>query len=144
MVEEAHALMTHDQVPSLGAFIKAGCTTIPEDWHIPCSSNIHSVFIGAGSWFYEGYAGIQADPDHPGFAHFFIRPQIPAAGLDWVEASYDSVRGLICSAWRKQGDEVTVDVTVPPNASATIRLPDGQSTHVASGKHVRRQRVHRS
>ncbi len=136
MTEEAHALMTRDRVPSLGAFIRAGCTTIPEDWHIPCSSNIHSVFIGAGSWFYEGYAGIQADPKHPGFAHFFVRPHIPKAGLDWAEASYDSVRGTIRSAWRKEGGGVTLNVTVPANASATIRLPDGQEKLVGTGEHI--------
>ncbi len=136
MTEEAHALMTHEQVPSLGAFIRAGCTTIPEDWHIPCSSNIHSVFLGAGSWFYEGYAGIQADPEHPGFEHFFIRPHIPKAGLDWVEATYESVRGTIRSAWRKAGGHVTLEVTVPSNASATVRLPDGQERRVGGGKHV--------
>ncbi len=136
LTEEAHALMTHEDVPSLGAFIKAGCTTIPEDWHIPCSSNIHSVFIGAGSWFYEGYAGIQPDPEHPGFAHFFIRPQIPKAGLDWVDASYDSVRGTIRSAWRKQNGNMTLAVTIPPNTSATVWLPDGPPRLLAAGEHV--------
>jgi alpha-L-rhamnosidase len=136
MTEEAHALMTHDQVPSLGAFIRAGCTTIPEDWHIPCSSNIHSVFLGAGSWFYEGYAGIQSDPEHPGFEHFFIRPQIPQTGLDWVEASYESVRGTIRSAWRKKRGSVTVEVTVPANACATLQLPWGGSQRLESGTYV--------
>jgi alpha-L-rhamnosidase len=123
MVEEAHALMIHEQVPSFGAFIKAGCTTIPEDWHIPCSSNIHSVFIGAGSWFYEGYAGILADPDHPGFEQFIIRPQIPATGLDWVEASYDSVRGSIRSAWAKEDGRTVLTITVPGNSQALVQLP---------------------
>ena len=123
LVEEAHALMTHDQVPSLGAFIRAGCTTIPEDWHIPSASNIHSVLIGAGSWFYEGYAGIQADPAYPGFERFVIRPQVPATGLDWVEASYDSVRGEIRSAWRREGNRISLDITVPPNTVASVQAP---------------------
>jgi alpha-L-rhamnosidase len=123
MVEEAHALMTHDQVPSLGAFIKAGCTTIPDNWHMPCSSNIHSVFIGAGSWFYEGYAGIQADPDRPGFERFVIRPQIPSSGLDWVEASYDSVRGTIRSAWRREGDGIVLQVAMPGNCTGAVHVP---------------------
>jgi alpha-L-rhamnosidase len=136
MTEEAHALMTHDQIPSLGAFIRAGCTTIPEDWHIPCSSNIHSVFLGAGSWFYEGYAGIQADPAHPGFTHFYVRPHIPKAGLDWVEASYESVRGTIRSAWRKRGGVVTLEVTVPANACATLQLLGGDSQRLESGTYV--------
>ncbi len=123
MTEEAHALMTHENVPSLGAFIRAGCTTIPEDWHIPCSSNIHSVFLGAGSWFYEGYAGIQADPEHPGFARFIIRPQIPAANLDWVEASYDSVRGEIRSAWRREEETLVIELSVPGNTTAELQVP---------------------
>jgi alpha-L-rhamnosidase len=123
MVEEANVLLTCEEVPSLGAFIRAGCTTIPEDWHIPSASNIHSVFLGAGSWFYEGYAGIQADPAYPGFERFVIRPQIPATGLDWVEASYDSVRGAIRSAWRREGEDILFEVTVPANTLARIQLP---------------------
>lgn len=137
MTEEAHALLTCEEIPSFGAFIKAGCTTIPEDWHIPCSSNIHSVFLGAGSYFYEGYAGIQADPGHPGFERFLIRPQVPASGLDWVECEYESVRGRIRSNWRREGQSLHFSIQVPSNTVATVVLPDGsRHENVEAGEHV--------
>jgi alpha-L-rhamnosidase len=51
-----------------------------------------------------------------------IRPQMPA-GVSWVKASYDSALGTIRSEW-SQGDGMTsMDIAVPPGATATLVLP---------------------
>ena len=51
-----------------------------------------------------------------------IRPY-PAGDLTFVKASHQSMYGLISSSWRKSAGKFTLDVTVPPNTSATVWLP---------------------
>jgi alpha-L-rhamnosidase len=51
-----------------------------------------------------------------------IAPQ-PVEGLSHVRARYESVRGPIEVFW-KQGDELfSLDVTIPPNCRAQVKLP---------------------
>ena len=44
-------------------------------------------------WFYHDLAGIQWDPALPGFQHVIIKPAF-VGGMTWVNASYNSVRGI--------------------------------------------------
>ena len=71
-------------------------------------------------WFYHDLAGIQSDGD--GFKAISIDPQ-PVGDLKWVKASYDSVRGKIVSDWERSGKNFTLNVTIPPNTTATIYVP---------------------
>ena len=74
-------------------------------------------------WFYHDLAGIQADPAVPGFKHILIRPAI-VGDLTFVRASYNSVRGMIASQWSRGADNTLVlDITIPPNTSATVDMP---------------------
>jgi alpha-L-rhamnosidase len=43
--------------------------------------------------------------------------------IDWVEARLDSPRGLIESAWRKDGKTIVLEITIPANSSATVHVP---------------------
>ena len=55
--------------------------------------------------------------------------------LTWVKAHYDSPYGRIVSHWRRNGREITMDVVVPANTTATIFVPGGGRHEVAPGKH---------
>jgi alpha-L-rhamnosidase len=44
-------------------------------------------------------------------------------GLDYVKASYHSIRGTVNSAWEKNGDVFQWEITVPGNATATVYIP---------------------
>ncbi len=89
---------------------------------------------GFDAWFYQGLAGICADPDRPGFKHAILRPQV-AQGLDRVRAEYDSIHGKIVSEWRREGDRFHWRVVVPANTSARVHLPcDGMRTVTESGR----------
>ena len=95
------------------------------------------IFIGLNSvyeWIFSSLAGIRPDPAHPGYKHFFISPK-PPKGLDWVKARYDSVRGPITVEWKKSGNGLNLVASVPPNTSATITLPNGDTKRVESGRH---------
>ena len=61
-------------------------------------------------------AGIR--PELPGYEHVLISPT--PGRLDHAEASFESVRGTIRSAWR-QGFHLTVEI--PANVTATVVVP---------------------
>lgn len=83
----------------------------------------HSGLCGVGIWFYQSVAGIQPNPEYPGFKRFRIRPRL-VPSLSWAEAAYESPRGTIRSRWeRESSGRVRFEVTVPPNTTAEVVLP---------------------
>ena len=87
------------------------------------NSGNHVMQIGdLAVWMYEYLASIRSDPDQPGFRHILIHPY-PAGDLTFVKASHQSMYGTIASSWKRNGDGFTLDVTVPPNTSATVWMP---------------------
>jgi alpha-L-rhamnosidase len=115
-------------VPGLGAMIARGATTLWELWDGPdadpaMSSDNHTMLMGdLLTWLFSDLAGIQPCDDAPGFARFTLAPTL-VPGLDWLNATHDSVRGLISSFWRVEGRVVHFAFTVPPGSVAMIVLP---------------------
>ena len=67
-------------------------------------------------------AGIQSDG--PGFKQTVIRPTPPSRGsnamhepINWVSASYDSIRGMIRSDWKVDDGQFHLNVTIPANTA---------------------------
>ena len=89
----------------------------------------HYSLGSVGQWLYEYVAGIRAA--QPGYEHVLIAPE--PGGLEWARATYRSVRGPITSAWRQDGDTFSLDVEIPPNVTATVVLPDGETHEIGSG-----------
>ena len=56
--------------------------------------------------------------------------------LEWARVVYRSVRGTISSAWRRKGDEIQLEVEIPPNVAATVVVPGGETVEVGSGRHA--------
>jgi alpha-L-rhamnosidase len=90
------------------------------------------MFGSVSQWFYNWLGGIQPHPDAVGFDRIIIRPQIPA-DLNWVNSSYDSVRGKVTSNWRKTGDLLVMDMMIPANADATVYLPCNSPEGIKEG-----------
>jgi hypothetical protein len=84
-------------------------------------------------WFYHDLAGIQCDSDGPGFKKIIIKPAI-VGDLQWVKASYDSIRGRIASEWRRDGKKLTLRVAIPANTTATVFVPARDAASVREGK----------
>jgi alpha-L-rhamnosidase len=73
-------------------------------------------------------------PTSPGYASFDVSP--PPTGLDWSGGSVPTPRGKIDVAWHRpttKGDPYVLDLTVPPNASATVHLPARRASDVTEG-----------
>ncbi len=129
----AYHLAAGMDYPGWGYWIKQGASTLWENWNGENSRN-HIMFGDISAWFYQGLAGINADPLYPGFEHIIIRPN-PVQDLEFVQAEYRSVRGRIYSNWRKEGKKVVFDIGIPVNTTATICLPaDETEAFFGTGK----------
>ena len=84
------------------------------------------------AWHMESLAGIRPDPAGPGFQKFVVQPNL-VGDLQWVESWYDSGYGRIVSNWKREGEEVHFELTVPPNTTATVSLPARETTTVLEG-----------
>ncbi len=137
-VDDAYRMATNTDAPSWGYWLeKCGYTTLAETWTLSPEfrdASINHVFMGdISAWMTQALAGINHDPGKPGFSNVIIRPYFPC-GLGWAEGKYDSVRGTISSKWTRDGDNVTLTVTIPGATTATVYAPDPQN--VGSGTHT--------
>jgi alpha-L-rhamnosidase len=121
-------LATNRGYPSWGYMVEQGASTIWELWNGDTAdpgmnSHNHVMLLGdLVAWFYEDLAGIRPDPRFPGFKRIIMDPAFPD-GLDFVDASYKSVHGLIISKWGIENGRLTWDITIPPNTTAEVNIP---------------------
>jgi hypothetical protein len=109
--------------PGYGYILNQGATALTEAWDAdPGSSQDHFMLGHITEWFYHDLAGIQLDPSVPGFQHVIIKPAF-VGGITWVNASYNSVRGMIASSWTCTNNQATLNVTIPVGATGSVYLP---------------------
>jgi alpha-L-rhamnosidase len=136
----AYQIATQKTYPGWGYMMEKGATTIWELWNgdtadPAMNSGNHVMQIGdLAVWMYEYLGGIRADPEKPGFQHILIRPY-PAGDLTSVQASHKSMYGTIASSWKRAAGNFTLDVTVPPNTTATVWLPAKDAAAVTESGH---------
>ncbi len=123
----AWRLASQTSYPSWGHMILKGATTIWERWDTDkqgpgMNSRNHFAFGTVARWFYEALAGINLDPQVPGFKRFSIRPVI-VGDLTWVKATYPSVYGEIRSEWKRTDNGLTLEVAIPANTTARVHVP---------------------
>ncbi len=117
----AYRIATQTTYPSWGLWMERGANTLWEDWKGEASLN-HIFFGDISAWFYKALAGINVDPEQPGFRHIVIRPHI-LGDLAWARGEYESIRGRIVSGWAIRDGVLSLDVTVPVNSTATVYVP---------------------
>jgi len=122
----AYTIATQKTYPSWGYMIDNGATTIWELWNgntadPKMNSQNHVMMLGdLLIWYYENLAGIKAES--PAFKKVSMKPEM-IAGLDYVNASYQSAYGLIKSDYTKTTGKFTWKVSIPANTSATLFIP---------------------
>jgi hypothetical protein len=102
-----------------------GATTLWERWEYETggamNSHNHPMMGSVDSWFYKYILGILPDTGSPGFEKFTIHPFI-LTDLDFAEGEFDSVKGKIKSAWRKEKGSVYLTVTIPANSTVQFSV----------------------
>jgi hypothetical protein len=116
------AMMLKKTPPSYGSQLAAGATSLTEAWDASPHSQDHFMLGGAEEWFYRALGGIDFDMTRDADERITIRPQM-LDGVDWVKCSYKSVLGMIRTEWKQEAGETSIDIGVPPGASATLILP---------------------
>ena len=146
-LELAYRLLHQTQWPSWLYAVTQGATTIWERWDgwthdkgfqdKGMNSFNHYAYGAIGEWLYRTVAGLDIDPDAPGYKHLLLRPRpLPAAknGLDRAHASLNSLYGTIESAWHyAENGAWTWEITVPPNVTATAYIPLPEGATIVEG-----------
>ncbi|WP_163539909.1 alpha-L-rhamnosidase [Gracilibacillus sp. YIM 98692] len=145
MNDAAYKLLFQKDYPSWLYQITKGATTIWEHWDgikedgsfwsTDMNSFNHYAYGAIGDWLYRKVAGLELDEEVPGFKQFTVKPYV-GEGLDWTEATLESMYGEIKSAWKKdEAGNMQLEVNVPVNTSATIKLLEADPNSVReSGK----------
>ena len=136
----AYEIMNKKDYPSFGWWIEQGATVTWEQWNGEFSHN-HPFMGGGIRWFYRDLAGLE--PTQPGYRTFEIRPTL-VNGLDWVKFSKDCPYGRININWKVTGNDFTLKCTVPVGTTATVYIPDGETTReetLVSGNYTLKGKV---
>ena len=110
-------------------------STLPESPYTSLGgygSGHHQFSACVAGWMYRSLAGIRPDLSGPGYQKPIIRPTL-LSNMTWVKAHYDSVYGRIESHWKREGDKVTMQVTIPPNTTVTVYVPAKDAAGVTEG-----------
>ncbi len=142
--ELAYSLVLQTEYPSWLYSVRQGATTIWEHWDgikpdgsfwsTDMNSYNHYAYGAVVDWLYTKAAGIHYDETAPGYKKIRFRP-VPDKRFGNVEASVDTVYGMVESTWRYEGEQIRFTVTVPPNTTAVFETPDGKQTELGSGTH---------
>ena len=137
----AFKIASNDTYPSWGYMVRSGATTIWELWNgntadPAMNSGNHVMLLGdLILWEYEYLGGIRAL--EPGYTKIQLKPY-PIEGLDFVNCAYNSVSGRIESSWKRDGNHLNWDFTIPANTTAEVCLPTANGYEVktyGSGKY---------
>jgi alpha-L-rhamnosidase len=125
----AYKLLMQKTYPSWFYMIEHGATTMWERWNgdqkmdDPSMNSFNHYAYGAvAEWLYRCAAGIDEDPEGPGFHSIVLHPQF-SVDLGEVDATYESDYGPIGSHWKVAGAAATWNVTIPANTTALLYFP---------------------
>ena len=136
--EDAWALLFQTKGPSWLYQVLHGATSIWENWNailpdgtVTTSSFNHYALGCVGDWMYRHIGGLRRTG--AGWKEIEFAPDL-SCGLEWAKCSHRTPYGLAACAWKKDGSEVEVEVTVPHNVHAILCLP-GSRQDLFAGTH---------
>jgi alpha-L-rhamnosidase len=126
----AYRLLLQEDYPSWLYTVKNGATTMWERWNsytkehgfgdVSMNSFNHYAYGAVGEWMYSVIGGIR--PMAPGFKKILFAPE-PGGGLTEANTSLQTPHGLASCHWRLRGRRLSVDLQVPEEVHAALRLP---------------------
>jgi alpha-L-rhamnosidase len=142
----AYMLLFRKEYPSWLYPVTKGATTIWERWdgikpdgsfqNDEMNSFNHYAYGAVGKWMYTSVAGINIDPNNPGYKNIIINPY-PTKELKFAKAEYHSIYGEISSSWKTEDSLFILDVQIPPNTTANVFLPTIVKKRISeSGKQI--------
>ncbi len=136
----AYQVLLKEDYPSWLFEVRNGATTMWERWNgwtpekgfadSGMNSFNHYAFGSVGEYMIAEIGGIQARS--PGYRTLLIAPAIEP-GLTAAEAEYDSIQGKIVCDWELVDGGLKLDITIPANTSARVRVPSNLPDDVTEG-----------
>jgi alpha-L-rhamnosidase len=142
-VDAAYRLLLERGCPSWLYQVVMGATTTWERWDsmLPdgsinpggMTSFNHYAFGAVADFLHRRVAGLA--PAAPGYRELLVAPQPGPLGS--ASAALETPYGRASVDWRRDGDDLVLDVVVPTGATATVVLPDAAGTRsvVGAGSH---------
>ncbi|MCY1722050.1 glycoside hydrolase family 78 protein [Prolixibacteraceae bacterium Z1-6] len=134
----AYKLLFNKKYPSWLYAVTMGATTIWERWDgikpdgtfqdVGMNSFNHYAYGAIGNWLYQKVAGIQSSAANPGYKEIIIKPEI-SDRLTFAKATLNSLYGTIESGWKIENNTLKLKVTVPPNTTAKIYIPQKNNSY---------------
>jgi alpha-L-rhamnosidase len=138
----AYKLLFNKRYPSWLYSVTMGATTIWERWDgikpdstfqdVGMNSFNHYAYGAVGNWLYTRVAGIETDPESPGYKKIIIHPYLTKE-LTYAKAEYHSVYGEIVSHWQYENGKLKLRVVIPANTTARIDIPSEDKALVFEG-----------
>lgn len=126
----AWKVLTNNKFPSWFYMIDNHATTLWERWdsyhpekgfYDPTMNSFNHCSLGCvGEWLFKGIAGINFI--EPGFKKVIIKPFLPD-GLTFAKASIKTIYGHLKSEWRRNENNLLLDITIPFDTQAIVVLP---------------------
>ncbi len=142
----AFETLMSEKCPSWLYEVKAGGTTFWERWDAlredgTCNqgdgggmvSFNHFAPGAVGDFLYRRIAGLEALEG--GWRRFKVEP-MPGGGLTSAGAWQETPYGRIELSWTRKGEAFNLEVTVPVGTTCFLRLPDGKSEELGSGRYA--------
>lgn len=141
--DQAYKLLLSTEYPSWGFEVINGANTIWERWNsyikgkgfennAGMNSFNHYAFGSVNEWLFGNAAGIKVK--EAGYRTFTIKPEIAKEGISYVKAKHHSINGEIISLWKKIGNSLVLEISVPPNTKANVYIPTNDSAKVTENK----------
>jgi alpha-L-rhamnosidase len=138
-----YRMLMHKKCPSWLYQVQMGATTMWERWDSmledgsinpgDMTSFNHYALGSVGNWIHKYIGGIRIV--NPGGKRVMIAPE-PGGDLKWAKAMHETPYGMVQCEWKLEGEQVVIDIVVPPNSAAEVLLPGNSDTIlVGSGKH---------
>ena len=149
----AYALLLQEKYPSWLYPVTKGATTIWERWdgikpdgsfQTPSMNSFNHYAYGAvGDWMYKNITGIKREERIPSYKKILVAPR-PGGGLSFAKGELESPYGKIVSEWAIHEGKITIAVTIPPNTTGTVVLPNsqGKDIHTDIASLIDKQAVH--
>ena len=138
-LDTAYQILRQGDYPGWGYMSSRGATTIWERWdgiktdgtlQDPGMNSFNHYGLGSvGDWLYRSVGGVA--PASPGYREILIAPK-PGGDLTTATSDLTTAYGRTLSSWSKNGLSLTLRVIVPPNATATVRVPAGSAAAVTA------------
>lgn len=113
-------MMMQPEHPSYIRFVEMGETALPEFWTDDARSRNHDMMGHILEWLYKEMLGISSLKD--AYKEILIAP-FYTEKIRHTRGNYHSVRGLIEVDFSHDVDGVKLNVSIPPNTTAKVKLP---------------------